>query len=125
LLPEEGEIVINIYLDDSRPVPKGFILVKDVRNCTMLLMDNKNKVNILSLDHDLGEEPTYETGYDVVKFLINQYYLYNINYFPKKIYLHSANPVGRMNMLQLLERYKPDDVKVYNSPIEEFKSIWS
>lgn len=106
--------MINIYLDDLRPAPDGFILVKNVLECIKLIKENKSKINILSLDHDLGENQP--TGYNLTLWLAGQYQD-GFNYFPRKIFLHTANPVGRMNMLQLLERYKPDNVKVYNSPI--------
>ena len=107
---------INIYLDDLRPAPKGFVLVKTVKECQILMMNNKGKINILSLDHDLGKG---KTGYDLVKWLVfyNGKEGYGENLFPNKIYLHTANPVGRENMYRLLEHYKPDYVKIYNSPI--------
>lgn len=51
-----------------------------------------------SLDHDLGGEMS---GYDVVKFMCE----YEV--WPEVVKVHSMNPVGRQNMLQLIERYKP------------------
>jgi hypothetical protein len=108
--------MINIYLDDLRPAPDGFILVKSVKKCQRLIKDNKGNINILSLDHDLGEG---KTGYDLVKWLCfyNGRDGYEENLFPNKIFLHTANPVGRINMYRLLEHYKPDYVKIYNSPM--------
>lgn len=52
----------------------------------------------MSLDHDLGDhEPT---GLDFLRWLvINQAQL-----LPRVIRIHSANPVGTMNMRQTLER---------------------
>ena len=100
---------IHVYLDDLRPCPKGFVLAKNMEECVELL--TSCEVDILSLDHDLGwDEPT---GYDVAKYIVEH------RLYPKVIYLHSANPVGRMNMYQLLYRYKPDHVKIYNSPVPE------
>jgi len=108
--------MVNIYLDDYRSAPDGFILVKTVKECQKLIKEHKGNINILSLDHDLGEG---KTGYDLVKWLsfYNGKKGYGENYFPKEIYLHTMNPVGRMNMNQLLEHYKPDCVKLYNSPM--------
>lgn len=54
----------------------------------------------MSFDHDLGDnEPT---GYDIVKWLINekQYDLRNV-----KINVHSANSVGRENMEGLIRNW--------------------
>jgi hypothetical protein len=109
--------MVNIYLDDLRSVPNGFLLAKNAIECQRMLIKYKGRVNILSLDHDLGDDENNGTGYDVVKWLCLHYQQNNDNYFPKSIYLHSANPVGRTNMYHLLKRYKPNNVKMYNSPI--------
>jgi hypothetical protein len=59
----------------------------------------------ISLDHDLGEGAT---GYDLAKYMVEQ------GCWPKRdIYLHSANPVGRWNMYQLLSHYAPPGVIVH------------
>jgi len=105
--------MINIFLDDLRPNPIGFILAKSDLVCRKWLLLNKSFVNILSLDHDLGED---ETGYDFVKWLVETG-MSDPSIYPKEIYLHTANPVGRHNMFQLLERYKPDEVKLHNGPM--------
>ena len=55
-------------------------------------------VEVISLDHDLGEE---KTGYDVVKFMAEE------NIWPSVVKVHSMNPVGRDNMLSVINRYKP------------------
>jgi hypothetical protein len=102
--------MINIFLDDIRSCPKGFVLARTRFECQRLL--ETNKVNILSLDHDLGEGHL-GTGYDVAMFIVEQQEAYNRNIWPKEIYLHTDNPVGRENMYQLLNRYRPSDVKVY------------
>ena len=109
--------MISLYLDDLRPAPDGFILVKTVSQLIYKLDELKEldqEVNILSLDHDLGEnEPT---GYDFVKYLI-ELGQYNPNIYPKQIFLHTADGVGRDNMFKLLERYKPDWVKLHRGPM--------
>lgn len=51
---------------------------------------------VLCLDHDLGEE---KTGYDIAKYIIEN------NVSISLIQIHSANPVGRANMNQLLTHY--------------------
>ena len=38
---------MNVYLDDVRNAPEGFVLVKTVEECKELLLNNK--VNILFL----------------------------------------------------------------------------
>jgi len=111
--------IINLWLDDLRPAPDGFIWVETVSQLIYKLDELKEldqEINIMSLDHDLGEnEPT---GYDFVKYLV-EVGNYEPSYYPRQIYLHTANPVGRENMYQLLMRYKPDNVKVYKSSIPQ------
>ena len=52
--------------------------------------------DIISLDHDLGED---KTGYDIAKYIVeNQIKVGAVD-------IHSANPVGRFNINQLLTHY--------------------
>ena len=105
--------MINVFLDDLRACPDNFTLAKDASGCRVLMQNNK--VNILSLDHDLGEADG-KTGYDFCKWLV-EIGMDDPNIYPKVIYLHTANGVGRDNMFKLLERYKPDWVKLNRSPM--------
>ena len=105
--------MINIFMDDMRYPPEGFTLAKDAIECRLLLLSNE--VNILSLDHDLGDVDK-ETGYDLCKWLVSAGQ-YEPDIYPKEIYLHTANGVGRDNMYQLLNRYKPDWVKLHREPM--------
>lgn len=99
--------MINVYLDDFRPCPKGFVLARNMEECLTLL--GNCKVNILSLDHDLGiGEPT---GYDLVRQMVER------GYYANEIYLHSSSASGRMNMYQLLMKHKPEHVVIYNYPM--------
>lgn len=100
--------MINVYLDDERPCPKGFVLARTVADCIKLLMNND--VSILSLDHDLGDGPS---GYDLALYMV-EYELY-----PKTcIVFHTQNPVGRQNMYQLLSRYAPESVSVIKEMVK-------
>ncbi|MCH1959928.1 cyclic-phosphate processing receiver domain-containing protein [Romboutsia hominis] len=61
---------INIYLDDLRLCPKGFVIARTYEEAVSLL--ENHSVNILSLDHDLGEDENgnlLKTGYDLVKYI--------------------------------------------------------
>lgn len=92
--------MINVFLDDLRPCPKGYKYVQTADECIKLI--TKNKVNTLSLDHDLGfGKPS---GFEVVKHMV-QYRIY-----PKKVVIHSANPFGRLRMVELLVKHKPKNV---------------
>jgi hypothetical protein len=100
-------MMINVYLDDLRPCPQGFVLAKTAEECCILL--EECEIHILSLDHDLGLG--VPTGYDVTKFMVER------RLFPREIYLHTSSTVGRMNMYQLLYRYKPEHVHLLNYPM--------
>lgn len=111
-------MITHLYLDDIRYPPEGWTLVKTYSACIELL--RTHEVHYLSLDHDLGEGEIigmpdifqfYDglcTGYDVCKWMVE-----NSVWPTQAITLHTANPVGRNNMRQLLERYKPDHVRLY------------
>lgn len=53
--------------------------------------------DLVSFDHDLGEE---KTGYDIAKFIVE-----NDIAILDGFKVHSANPVGRFNIEQLLTHY--------------------
>ena len=100
---------VNVYLDDVREAPEGFILVKSMKELVHLF--EEKEVCILSLDHDLGENKP--TGYDFVK-----YFCLN-NLEADYIYLHTSNPVGRENMYKMLLNAQKtgiisDKIKIYN-----------
>jgi hypothetical protein len=84
---------INLYLDDLRDCPDGFILAKNVERAIYYL--ENYEIGILSLDHDLGEDELGNpqlTGYDLVKHFCER------GLRADEIYLHTDNPVGRENM---------------------------
>lgn len=98
--------MINVYLDDLRPRPKGFKLARTVKQCLRLI--KRNKVNILSLDYDLGFGSP--SGFEVVAYMIRT------RRFPKKIILHTANPFGRIRMYSALKQNKPERVPLLVRP---------
>lgn len=88
---------INVFLDDLRKCPSGFVLAKNTYELIDLF--DKNDIKILSLDHDLGLDESgnlLPTGYDFVKYFCEN------GLFVEEIYLHTDNVVGRENMYQTL-----------------------
>lgn len=118
--------MINVFLDDLRPAPKGFILAKTVEEAIELV--GNNAVNRLSLDHDLGglDGSDTKTGYDFCKWLTEEWYtykergLFDVVTSPKFIFIHTSNPSGRFNMAQLLQHYKPPQVTIRNYPMPNY-----
>jgi hypothetical protein len=117
---------MNVFLDDLRPAPDGFTLAETIEEAIELI--SSNPINILSLDHDLGgEDGSYtKTGYDLCKWLAEEWYtykergLFDVVISPKHIYIHTSNPSGRINMIQLLQHYKPLQIKLYNYPMPNY-----
>ncbi len=95
---------IKIYVDDLRPVPSGYIGTKSV-NETIALIEEIEKgggeVELIDLDHDLGDYS--RDGGDAIKildFLVERGTLYPIG-------IHTANPVGKENMMRMIRRFWP------------------
>lgn len=118
---------MKIYLDDIRETPEGWTRCFKIEEVQDLLQ--KNIVANLSLDHDLGasylcndcydmgsenEDCTDDcqckchlvdflrvpTGYDLCKWMA-EFDCWPVN----KPTVHSANPVGRVNMQAVIDRY--------------------
>lgn len=89
--------MIKLFLDDVRPAPEGWMLVTNVEDAKLVL--KKYIVTHLSLDHDLGEN--VQTGYDLVKWIEERYFVHDIK--PPEMKIHSANPVGRQNMQRAID----------------------
>jgi hypothetical protein len=80
------------------------LLIDDIRNidCDAIARNPKAAKELLKcncwknviFDHDLG---TSENGYDLMKWM------FEMNIHPEKIQLITMNPVGRDNMIAILE----------------------
>lgn len=117
----------NLFLDDER-VPKDvkwqelppvqWIIVRDFDRFCSIIKEN-GLPNYVSFDHDLGDtaykqattgifdyskQGNEKTGYDCVKWLI-EYCMDNSIKFPNYT-VHSLNPVGKENIIKLIESYK-------------------
>nr|WP_072327786.1 MULTISPECIES: cyclic-phosphate processing receiver domain-containing protein [unclassified Paenibacillus] len=98
---------MDVYLDDARPCPPGFVLARNVEECLLLLRDYD--IGILSLDYDLGwHEPT---GMDVVRGIIAS------GQYPEQIYLHTSSDIGRRQMYEALYQSKPAHVSLTAGPV--------
>lgn len=108
---------INVYLDDLRLCPEGFKIARTYEDAIDLIKNNK--VGILSLDHDLGEDKDgnlLKSGYDLVKYICE----YGCDI--EKIYIHTDNVVGRENMYKTLlsardRGFISKDIGIYYYPI--------
>lgn len=98
--------VIKLYLDDIRTPPEnGWVLVKNYKEFVDYITE-KGLPDVVSFDHDLGDKFNERemTGYDCAKWLC-EYCLENGIPMPQW-HIHSANPVGRMNIAELLKGFE-------------------
>lgn len=108
-----------MYLDDLRECPDGYVVARNFDEAVQLI--ENNEVNILSLDHDLGEDEfknLMPTGYDLVKYFCEKGLRAN------KIFIHTDNSVGRENMYQTLlgarrRGFISKDIEIYHYSITQ------
>lgn len=93
---------MKIYLDDDRQAPKGWKQTYTANDTIVLLM--LNDVDEISLDHDLGDDGKFGTGYDVLLWIEKQVYFKN--YIPPKIHVHTANSSVRPKMEAAVRKIK-------------------
>lgn len=88
---------VHVWLDDERPAPAGWLHCKNADEAKHAFMHHD--VQESSLDHDLGP------GEDGCHFL--KWVHANGLWPKKKPRVHSANPWGHANMVNLIESYGP------------------
>lgn len=93
---------MNIFLDDIRDAPnKNWMVIRNPKELIKFL--EEEKVNKLSLDHDLGKDVM--TGYDVICWLEKNVIERGLK-APKLLITHTANPVGKMNIKRAIYSIK-------------------
>ena len=93
---------MKLWLDDIRPAPDGFTLAHSVNEAINLILKAENdgvRIAAIDCDHDLGDYAM--DGGDGIKLL--DWLVERNTFYP--IELHTANPVGRDNMMRLINRY--------------------
>lgn len=94
---------MKLWIDDLRTPPAGYIWCKSVKETieTITRLEQAGEViELLDLDHDAGDYQ--EQGGDFIRVL-DWMEVTHRNY-PCRI--HTANPVGRQNMLRIIYRNK-------------------
>jgi len=116
---------MRLYLDDVRtPKNDEWIVVRNYDDfVTTIKLKSLENFEVISLDHDLGDEAMIEyynnvkenytldynnihkekTGYDAAKFLVAE--SMNRKVPLPQIYVHSANPIGSANMMGYINNY--------------------
>jgi hypothetical protein len=88
-----------LWLDDLRPAPEGWVWVKTAKEVINQLACHEFEV--VSLDHDLGDDELLGTGLDVLHWIEEQVALHGFK--PPELRVHSMKPVDRMNMFACIE----------------------
>lgn len=101
--------MINVFLDDVRRCPEGFVAARSADECLLLLAECE--VNVLSLDFELGlGQPN---GLAVVHGMIAA------ARYPKQVFVHSSSMMGRAQMVRALREAAPPGVKIHDGPMSE------
>ena len=90
---------IRVWLDDVRDAPEGWTRAYTAQEAIALL--EAGGVVEISLDHDLGDETTCGTGYQVATWIEEA--VATRGFVPPTIKVHSANVVGRERMQRAIE----------------------
>ncbi|QJD82553.1 cyclic-phosphate processing receiver domain-containing protein [Cohnella herbarum] len=99
--------MINVYLDDIRPCPRGFVVARSAEECLLLL--SVSDVDVLSLDFELGYgQPN---GLAVVQGIVVS------GKYPKRIFVHSSSMMGRSQMVQALRAANPQGATIHDGPM--------
>jgi hypothetical protein len=86
---------MKLWLDDIRVAPPGWVWVKNVEDAWYFWYAWRDYVTHMSLDHDLGDN--VPTGYDFIN-KVEALMMQNQESINTWFTVHSANPVGRLNM---------------------------
>jgi len=90
---------IRVWLDDLRPAPDDWLHAHSAHEAIALL--ESGRVTEISLDHDLGDDQRFGTGYGVCVWIEEQVALHGFE--PPVMRIHSANSVGRQRMQRAIE----------------------
>ena len=93
---------MRLWVDDERTAPDGWVWAKTSDKAIVALSNaDESAVNVtdMSLDHDLGGDDTTRR---IVLWLCEMGVPW-----PERVYVHSANPVGREWLEGMIEHYGP------------------
>jgi len=91
---------MRLYIDDVRPCPPNFTLARSSDEAIWQITAN-GWPSFMSLDHDLG-------GEDTVMLFLHRLVddIWDGEQPIPEFYVHSANPVGRLNITAFMRSWK-------------------
>ena len=85
---------LKIFLDDTKPCPRGWLWVKTIADFKDAVQKNRDDLEIISLDYELEVTDKGKTGLDACRYLIDD------DISCPKIIIHSIHPYAdRMRKL--------------------------
>lgn len=106
---------MKLYLDDIRnPHQSGYqdsewVVCRNDTEFVSAIEQHFSDLEVVSFDHDISsydDNGNEVTGYDCVKWLCDYILDNNIDISELKILFHTANPVGRLNMMCYWSNFK-------------------
>lgn len=94
-----------IYLDDIRIPEQDIWKVVRTPDEFRHAILNSREISVISFDHDLGE---CETGYDLMKWMIDKHLDGAIDLTGTVAHVHSANPIGAQNIKALWSNFRKE-----------------
>lgn len=100
---------MKLWIDDVRTAPEGYVWCKTVNEAKTVILcmnmmttlectDNIPRIALIDLDHDAGDYAKFGGDYiEILNWLEKQGWSFNIR-------LHTMNPVGRENMLRIIQK---------------------
>ena len=108
---------MKLYLDDIRnphqsyPYDPNWIVCRNDKMFKDMFISFDRIITHISFDHDISsydDNGNEVTGYDCVKWLCDYILDNNIDISELTILFHTANPVGRLNMVCYWNNFKED-----------------
>ena len=112
---------MKLYLDDIRnPHQSGYkydewIVCRNDKTFKDMFISFDSVITHISLDHDIDsydENENEVTGYDCLKWLCNYIQDNDLDISNLTLSFHTANPVGRLNMMCYWDNFKDNYVSI-------------
>ena len=106
---------MKLYLDDIRhPIQSGYnnnnwIVCRNDKTFKNMFTSFERIITDISFDHDIhsyDDNGNEVTGYDCIKWLCDYILDNDVDISELKILFHTANPVGRLNMVCYWNNFK-------------------
>lgn len=120
---------MKLWIDDMREAPEGYVWCKSTNEALRTIVDNKDDIELIDLDHDAGDYAKDGGDFIIVLKELERlsrhtsvvdgqvfHNYWHMRCHEIKFRLHSANPVGVQNMRAILEHNGWTEVKEDEEP---------